>query len=136
MGEEGEQVACYALLLAAASHLLRSILPQTPDQDEVLVILPAKHRVITTLVNNLYGSRDRAEKDEILETEELATLLGINQEFFGDAHLAEPEPGRDKNEKSNLNAKEGEAREWISSEYTLSQQEREVPPLFTTHSHS
>ena len=121
VGEEGEQVGCHALLLAAASHLLRSILPQTPDQDEVLVILPAKHRVITTLVNNLYGCRDRGEKAEILETEELATLLGINQElsksqFFGDAHLPEPEPGPDKNEKSNLNAKEGEAREWISSE--------------------
>ena len=34
VGEEGEQVGCHALLLAAVSHLLRSILPQTPDQDE------------------------------------------------------------------------------------------------------
>ena len=121
VGEEGDQVGCHALLLAAASPLLRNILPQTPDQDEVLVILPAKHRVITNLVNNLYGSREREERDEELETVELATLLGINQQLsksqlFEKAHLPEAEAQQEVNEKSNLNAKEEEAHEWVSSE--------------------
>jgi len=130
VGEEGEQVGCHALLLAAASPLLRNILPQTSDQDKVLVILPAKHRVITNLVNHLYGSREVEEKHELVEAGELAALLGINQElskvqFFVEAQLPEAEAEVDAeaeeaeqevNEKSNPNAKEGEAQEWINSE--------------------
>ena len=105
VGDEGEQVGCHALLLAAASPLLRNILPQTPDQDELLVILPAKHEAITNLVNNLYGRRVGEEEGTV----ELATLLGINQElFFVKAHLPEAV------EKSNPNSKE--ANEWESSE--------------------
>ena len=130
VGEEGEQVGCHALLLAAASPLLRNILPQTPDQEEMLVILPAKHRVITNLVNHLYGSREVEEKHELVEAGELGALLGINQElskvqFFVEAQLPEAEAEVDAeaeeaeqevNEKSNPNVKEGEAQEWINSE--------------------
>ena len=119
VGEEGEEVGCHALLLAAASPLLRNILPQTADQDKVLVMLPAKHRVIKNLVNHLYGSREREEKHELMETVELAALLGINQElskseFFVEEHLAEVEPEEEENAKSNQNAKE--AQSWVSSE--------------------
>ena len=126
VGEEGEQVGCHALLLAAASPLLRNILPQKPDQEEVLVILPAKHRVITNLVSYLYGSREGEGQQEMLETVELAALLGINQElskvqlFFEGQLPEEEEEAADADAEADaeqeVNEKEGEAQEWVNSE--------------------
>ena len=118
VGEEGEQVGCHALLLAAASPLLCNLLPQTPDQDEVLILVPAKHQAIRNLVNHLYGHRDVGPKDETVDTDELVALLGINQELskaqsFDGAAIGKNKTEQEMNDRSNQNAPEEE--ECVSS---------------------
>ena len=118
VSEEGGHVACHALLLAAASPLLCNLLPQTPDQDEVLILVPAKHQAIRNLVNHLYGHRDVGPKDETVDTDELVALLGINQELskaqsFDGAAIGKNKTEQKMNDRSNQNAPEEE--ECVSS---------------------
>ena len=89
VGEEGGRVPCHALLLAAASPLLCHLLCQDGDQEEMVVLLPAKIQAIERLVGLLYGNREGNETVNKVEIDELATVLGIQEEFQQVEHLIE-----------------------------------------------